>query len=158
MIRQLLSHHEQIIDGKKDRKVTVVCQIEKETDRKVKRVKQWLRQNQSAGVAVWQHVCTAEHKLKKPRPLSHTPLDPKLHGVLHSTHKQRPGKALGCMGEAGLCQAGRQETTTLFSHQHNASKLQRRWRRRLETKRHGKMRQLAFRLLIEKILLQSKLH
>lgn len=52
-------------------------------------------------VAVWQHVCTAEHKLKKPRPLSHTPLGPKLHGVLHSTHKQPPGKASGCMGEAG---------------------------------------------------------
>lgn len=42
---------------------------------------------------MWQHVCTAEHKLKKPRPLSHTPLGSKLHGVLHSTHKQPPGKA-----------------------------------------------------------------
>lgn len=42
---------------------------------------------------MWQHVCTAEHKLKKPRPLSHTPLGPKLHGVLHSTHKQPPGTA-----------------------------------------------------------------
>lgn len=84
---------------------------------------------------MWQHVCTAEHKLKKPRPLSHTPLGSKLHGVLHSTHKQPPGKARGCMGEAGGRQAGRQETTTAFSHQHNAFKSQRdcgdkRWRQR----------------------------
>lgn len=42
-------------------------------------------------VAVWQHVFTAEHKLKKPRPLSHTPLAPKLYGLLHSTHKQPAG-------------------------------------------------------------------
>lgn len=88
-----------------------------------------------ARAAVWQRVCTAEHKLKKPRPLSHTPLGPKLHGVLHSTHKQPPGKAPGRMGEAGGRQAGRRETTTAFSHQHNASKLQRdcrdkRWRQR----------------------------
>lgn len=58
-------------------------------------------ESERARAAVWQHVCTAEHKLKKPRPLSHTPLGPKLHGVLHSTHKQPPGKASGCMGEAG---------------------------------------------------------
>lgn len=55
----------------------------------------------------WQHVCTAEHKLKKPRSPSHTPLGPKLHGVLHSTHKQPPGKAPGCMGEAGGRQLAR---------------------------------------------------
>lgn len=42
-------------------------------------------------VAVWQRVCTAEHKMKKPRPLSHSPLGAKLHGVLHSTHKQPAG-------------------------------------------------------------------
>lgn len=42
-------------------------------------------------VAVWQRVFTAEHKLKKPRPLSHTPLAPKLYGLLHSTHKQPAG-------------------------------------------------------------------
>lgn len=55
----------------------------------------------------WQHVCTAEHKLKKPRSPSHTPLGPKLHRVLHSTHKQPPGKAPGCMGEAGGRQLAR---------------------------------------------------
>lgn len=82
-------------------------------------------EKEGARAVVWQHVCTAEHKLKKPRPLSHTPLGLKLHGVLHSTHKQPPGKASGCMGEAGGRLAGRQETTTAFSHQHNASKLQR---------------------------------
>lgn len=58
-------------------------------------------EKEGARAAVWQRVCTAEHKLKKPRPLSHTPLGLKLHGVLHSTHKQPPGKALGRMGEAG---------------------------------------------------------
>lgn len=70
-----------------------------------------------ASVEEWQRVCTAEHKLKKPRSPSHTPLGPKLHGVLHSTHKQPPGKAPGCMGEAGGCQDCQQETTTVFSHQ-----------------------------------------
>lgn len=49
------------------------------------------RQTDGARAAVWLHVFTAEHKLKKPRPLSHTPLGPKLYGVLHSTHKQPPG-------------------------------------------------------------------
>ncbi len=64
-------------------------------------------QTERQRAAVWQPVCTAELKLKKPRPLSHTPLGSKLHGVLHSTHKQPPGKAPGCMGEAGGRQAGR---------------------------------------------------
>lgn len=82
-------------------------------------------ERKGARAAVWQHVCTAEHKLKNPRPLSHTPLGPKLHGALHSTHKQPPGKALGCMGEAEGRQVGRQATTTALSLQHNASKLQR---------------------------------
>jgi len=83
------------------------------------------REKKRAKAAVWQHVYTAEHKLKKPRPFSYTPLGPKLHGVLHSTHKQPPGKAPGCMGEAEGRQVGRQETTTALSHQHNASKLHR---------------------------------
>lgn len=46
---------------------------------------------QMDGVAVRRRVFTAERKLKKPRPLSHTPLAPKLHGPLHSTHKQPAG-------------------------------------------------------------------
>lgn len=81
-------------------------------------------EKERAGAAMWQHVCTAERKLRKPRLLSHTPSGSKLHGVLHSTHKQPPGTALQCMGEAGGHQAGRQGTTTAFSLQHNASKLQ----------------------------------
>lgn len=52
-------------------------------------------------VAVWQRVFTAEPKLKKPRPPSHTPLAPKLYGLLHSTHKQPAGSA-------GELQAGHQ--------------------------------------------------
>lgn len=69
-------------------------------------------------VAVWQHVFTAEHKLKKPRPPSHTPLAPKLYGLLHSTHKQPAGSA-------GELQAGRQagwKQQLAFLHQYSDSK------------------------------------
>lgn len=59
-------------------------------------------ENGGARAAVWQRVCTAEHKLKKPRPLSHTPLGPKLHGALHSTHKQPAGNVRERQGEARL--------------------------------------------------------
>lgn len=69
-------------------------------------------------VAVWQHVFTAEHKLKKPRPPSHTPLAPKLYGLLHSTHKQPAGSA-------GELQAARQagwKQQLAFLHQCSDSK------------------------------------
>lgn len=66
------------------------------------KIKSWFRQgNDGARAAVWQHVFTAEHKMKKPRPLSHTPLGPKLYGVLHSTHKQPPGNVWKRQGDAG---------------------------------------------------------
>lgn len=69
-------------------------------------------------VAVWQRVFTAEHKLKKPRPPSHTPLAPKLYGLLHSTHKQPAGSV-------GERQAGRQagwKQQLAFLHQYDDSK------------------------------------
>lgn len=72
---------------KNERKVTE----ERMWDRKVTDFEwsgQTRRHRQRSGGAVWQRVCTAEHKLKKPRLLSHTPSRPNLHGVLHSTHKQ----------------------------------------------------------------------
>lgn len=68
-------------------------------------------------VAVWQRVFTAEHKLKKPRPLSHTPLAPRLYGLLHSTHKQPAGNVR-------QRQAGRQAANSNWPllHQHDRSK------------------------------------
>lgn len=75
-------------------------QTDGERERKEGGKAKWA-EKEGARAPAWQRVCTAEHKLKKPRPLSHTPLGPKLHGVLHSTHKQPPGKPPGCMRESG---------------------------------------------------------
>lgn len=74
-------------------------------------------QTDGARAAVWLHVFTAEHKLKKPRPLSHTPLGPKLYGVLHSTHKQPPGNVWKRQKDSGW--------TGEKQQLHNTSKLQR---------------------------------
>lgn len=69
-------------------------------------------------VAVWQRVFTAEPKLKKPRPLSHTPLAPKLYGLLHSTHKQPAGNVRE--RQAGGTAGWKQQLA--FLHQHDHSK------------------------------------
>lgn len=52
-------------------------------------------------IKVRRHVCTAEHKLEKPRPLAHTPLGPGFYGALHSTHKQRVGNVWKRLQDGG---------------------------------------------------------